>query len=90
MAFKRVIPHSSGPYRVEVSNSGCDNCGADRTWAVCGPDDVEESVTFHVREDAQSYADALNEAYQHGVNSQAGSGNQSLSEASPPVPSEAP
>lgn len=54
------------PYFVEVDSNGCGHCGAGRTYTVIGPDGVAAGTSWENEEDADAYADAMNEAYAHG------------------------
>lgn len=53
-------------YGVKEANPGCAHCGAGKTYDVIGPGGVAESITWDDIEDAEAFADALNDAYRQG------------------------
>ena len=56
----------SGPYRTEVDDPGCSDCGSNATWHVIGPDEVASSTSYGDEEDANALTNALNAAYALG------------------------
>jgi len=54
------------PYFVEVDSNGCRHCGVGRTWTVIGPNGVGASRSWEDEEDAENFADSLNEAFWRG------------------------
>jgi hypothetical protein len=56
----------AAPYRVVGDHGPCPSCGEGITWAVEGPDGVQEGKTFSEFVDAEETAGALNRAYAKG------------------------
>lgn len=54
------------PYFIEVDTSGCQHCGAKRTWTIVGPDDVAIGRSFEDEETARDLAADMNTAYYAG------------------------
>lgn len=58
------------PYFVEVEANGCLVCGAAQTWAVIGPDGAASSVAWTDKEDADHFAECMNDAFYRGASSE--------------------
>ncbi len=54
------------PYKVEIDNAGCPNCGGGKTWSVLQPDGYLLGVSYSLRESAEDLAMELNRAFRFG------------------------
>lgn len=58
--------HREEPYHVAVDENGCGHCGVGRQWTVVGPDGVACGTSWDEEEDADHFADQMNDAYWNG------------------------
>ena len=54
------------PYFIEIAEAGCKTCQAGRQWDVIGPNGDAQSQTWGDEEEAQFFADCMNDAYASG------------------------
>jgi hypothetical protein len=57
-------------YHVEAERDrACVACGAGTLWTIVGPDDIAESTSWEDKELADDICEAMNDAYEKGVQS---------------------